>query len=258
MPVITIEGRVGAGGPGIGRLVAKALEVDFVDRLLLAEIGRRVGATVEAVQDSERRIPSRGDRFISFIQRTLERTGSVGAGDPYFGPGMEVLVSRPYRDFEAAPVTRSEELHESQFIDTTAEVIREVAVAGDAVILSRGGGAILRDTTGVLRVGLLGEKEDRAKRIQRREQLPSIEEARDLIEHSDSAQARYFEKAFNSNPVDPFLYHFMLNTSQVSLEYAAGVIVYAARQMDEQGLLSAEHEALESEDPLTVTNKSPE
>ena len=50
----------------------------------------------------------------------------------------------------------------------------------------------------------------------------------------------------------------MLNSSQVSLEYAAGVIVYAARQMDEQGLLSAEHEALESEDPLTVTNKSPE
>ena len=250
MPVITIEGRVGAGGPGVGRLVAKALELDFVDRLLLSEIGRRVGATVEAVQDSERRLPSRGDRFISFIQRTLERTGSAGAGDPYFGPGMEVLVSRPYRDFEAAPATRAEELHESQF-DTTSEVIREIAAAGDAVILSRGGGAILRGTTGVLRVGLLGEKEDRAKRIQQREQLESLESARELIEHSDLAQARYFEKAFDSNPVDPFLYHFMLNTSEVSLEYAAGVIVYAARQMDEQGLLAAEHGALESEEPLT-------
>jgi len=252
MPVITIEGRVGAGGPGVGRLVARALGLDFVDRLLLSEIGRRVGATVEAVQDSERRLPSRGDRFISFIQRTLERTGSAGAGDPYFGPGMEVLVSRPYRDFEAAPATRAEELHESQFIDTTAEVIREIAAAGDAVILSRGGGAILRGTTGVLRVGLLGESEDRARRIQQREQLPSLEAARELIEHSDSAQARYFEKAFESSPVDPYLYHFMLNTSEVSLEYAAGVIVYAARQMDEQGLLAAKHGALESEEPLTA------
>jgi len=256
MPVITIEGRVGAGGDGVGRLVAKALDLDFVDRLLLAEIGRRVGATVEAVQDSERRLPSRGDRFISFIQRTLERTGSAGAGDPYFGPGMEVLISRPYRDFEAAPATRAEELHEQQFIDTTADVIREIAAAGDAVILSRGGGAILRDTTGVLRVGLLGESEDRATRIQGREQLPSLEAARELIEHSDSAQARYFEKAFESNPVDPFLYHFMINTSEVSLEYAAGVIIYAARQMDEQGLLTAEHEALESEEPLTVPRSS--
>jgi len=240
----------------VGRLVAKALDLDFVDRLLLAEIGRRVGATVEAVQDSERRLPSRGDRFISFIQRTLERTGSAGAGDPYFGPGMEVLVSRPYRDFEAAPATRAEELHEQQFIDTTADVIREIAAAGNAVILSRGGGAILRGTTGVLRVGLLGESEDRAQRIKQREQLPSIEAARELIEHSDSAQARYFDKAFESNPVDPFLYHFMLNTSEISLEYAAGVIIYAARQMDDQGLLAAEHEALESEEPLTVPRSS--
>jgi cytidylate kinase len=169
---------------------------------------------------------------------------------------MEVLVSRPYRDFEAAPATRAEELHEQQFIDTTAEVIGEIAAAGDAVILSRGGGAILRGTTGVLRVGLLGESEDRARRIHQREQLASLEAARELIEHSDSAQARYFEKAFQSNPIDPFLYHFMLNTSEISLEYAAGVIIYAARQMDEQGLLAAEHEALESEEPLTVSGSS--
>ena len=67
---------------------------------------------------------------------------------------------------------------------------------------------------------------------------------------------RYFEKAFESNPIDPFLYHFMLNTSEISLEYAAGVIIYAARQMDEQGLLAAEHEALESEEPLTVPGSS--
>lgn len=250
MPVITIEGRVGAGGPAVGRLVASTLGLDFVDRLLLAEIGRRVGATVEAMQDSERRVPSRGDRFISFIQRTLERTGSAGAGDPYFGPGMEVLVSRPYRELEAAPATRAEELHEKRFIETTAEVIREIAAAGDAVILSRGGGAILRETTGVLRIGLLGEKEDRARRIQQREKLTDIEAARELIEHSDSAQARYFQNAFDSNPVDPFLYHFMLNTSEVSLEYAAGVIVYATRQMDDQGLLAAEHGAIESEEAL--------
>jgi hypothetical protein len=48
----------------------------------------------------------------------------------------------------------------------------------------------------------------------------------------------------------------MINTSEVSLEYAAGVIIYAARQMDEQGLLAAEHEALESEEPLTVPGSS--
>ena len=39
MPVVAIEGRAGSLAPELGHLVADELKIDFVDRLLLAEIG---------------------------------------------------------------------------------------------------------------------------------------------------------------------------------------------------------------------------
>ena len=54
MSVITIEGRLGAGGADLGRLVAKEMDLDFIDRLMLADIAKRVGATVTALADQER------------------------------------------------------------------------------------------------------------------------------------------------------------------------------------------------------------
>ena len=58
MTVITIEGRLGAGGPDLGRMVAKEMDLDFVDRLMLADIAKKIGATVTALADQESRIPS--------------------------------------------------------------------------------------------------------------------------------------------------------------------------------------------------------
>jgi cytidylate kinase len=235
--IITIEGRAGAGGPPLGRIVARTLDLDFLDRLAMAEIARRVGATVEAVQDAQRRTPTRTERLAQLVQRMLERSSVAGSGgDPYFGPGIETLMARPYRDMEEPPATTAQELDERHFIDTTAEVIRDIAEGGNAVILSRGAGAILRDRPDVLRVCVLGKMEDRARRIFEREHLPDMDAALEFVEHSDRAQARYFEKAFETSPLDPFLYHVMWNTSEVSIEYAATMVTDAARTMVERGL----------------------
>ena len=241
MTVITIEGRLGAGGPDLGRLVAKELDLDFVDRLMLADIAKRVGATVTALADQESRIPSLANRFAQTIQRMLHRSAVAGmGGDPYFGPGIEQLLARPYSEMEEAPHTSAEEVDEAHFIDTAAEVINDLAEIGNVVLLGRGGAAILHDNATVLRVGVVAKMEDRVKRVQQQMRLESPEEAETLIEHTDLAQHRYFERAFDSSPIDPFLYHFMWNTSDVSVEYAAQVTVDAAKVMTEKGLRWAE------------------
>ena len=49
MPTIAFEGRHCSGQREPGRLVAKELGFDFVDRIMLAEIAKKVGSTVEAV-----------------------------------------------------------------------------------------------------------------------------------------------------------------------------------------------------------------
>jgi len=237
LSVITIEGRLGAGGPDLGRMVAKELDLDFVDRLMLADIAKKVGSTVTALADQESRVPSLANRFAQAIQRMLHRSAVAGmGGDPYFGPGIEQLLARPYSEMEEPPHTSAEEIDEPHFIDTAAEVVTDLAEIGNVVLLGRGGAAILHDTPSVLRVGVVAKMADRVTRVQQQMRLNTPEEAESLIEHTDLAQHRYFERAFDSSPIDPFLYHFMWNTSDVSIEYAAQVTVDAAKVMSEKGL----------------------
>ena len=237
MPIITVEGRVGAGAPDLGRLVARELEIDFVDRLILAQVARGVNATMRALVDQERRVPSLVNRLALRVQRVLERSAVAGmGGDPYFGPGVEDLISRQYSEYEEEPHTTAEEVDDERFISTTREVINDIADQGNIVILSRGGAAILNEREDVLRVGVVGRMEDRARRVAERENI-TLEEASEFIAHSDNAQHRYFQKAFEASPIDPFLYHFMWNTSDVSVEYAANVTAEAARNLDDDGKL---------------------
>ena len=237
MPIITVEGRVGAGAPDLGRLVARELEIDFVDRLILAQVARGVNATMRALVDQERRVPSLVNRLALRVQRVLERSAVAGmGGDPYFGPGVEDLISRQYSEYEEEPHTTAEEVNDERFIATTREVINDIADQGNIVILSRGGAAILNERKDVLRVGVVGRMEDRARRVAERENI-TLEEASEFIAHSDNAQHRYFQKAFEASPIDPFLYHFMWNTSDVSVEYAANVTAEAARNLDDDGKL---------------------
>lgn len=236
MTIITIEGRAGAGAPDVGRLVARELDIDFVDRLILAEIARRVGSTVGALADQERRVPSFVNRLAQSVQRMLHRSAVAGmGGDPYFGPGVEHLLSRPYNEMDEPPASTAAELDDTHFRDTTAEVIRDIAEADNVVILSRGGSAILKNRSDVLRVGMVARMEDRVARIMVQQKMDE-ETATEYIQHADHAQHTYFEKAFNSSPIDPFLYHFMWNTSDVSVEYAAQVTIDAAREMADKGL----------------------
>ncbi len=237
LSVITIEGRLGAGGPDLGRMVAKEMGLDFIDRLMLADIARRVGATVTALVDQEKRVPSIASRFAQGIQRMLHRSAVAGmGGDPYFGPGIEQLLARPYSEMEEPPHTSAEEIDEKHFIETASEVIKDLAEIGNVVLLGRGGAEILHDNPKVLRVGVVAKMEDRIIRVQQQMRFETPEQAEQLIQHADTAQHRYFEKAFGSSPIDPFLYHFMWNTSDVSLEYAAQVTIDASKVMTKKGL----------------------
>ncbi len=237
MSVITIEGRIGAGAPILGRIVAKEMNLDFVDRLMLADIAKRVGTTVSALADQERRVPTVANRFAQAIQRTLQRSAVAGmGGDPYFGPGIEQLLARPYSQMERSPATTAKEVDEQRFIETAREVIRDLAEIDNVVLLGRGGAAILQDNQSVLRVGMVAKMEDRVTRVQQQMRLGNRDEAEQIIVQADMAQHRYFEKAFDSNPIDPFLYHFMWNTSGVSVEYAAQITVDAAKVMSKKGL----------------------
>ena len=78
---------------------------------MLADIAKRVGSTMNALSDQERRVPTLANRFAQSIQRMLHRSAVAGmGGDPYFGPGIEHLLARPYTDMEEPPHTSAEEI----------------------------------------------------------------------------------------------------------------------------------------------------
>ena len=98
MAVITINGQIGTGAPEISSEVARLLGIDYVDRLILAEAAKRLGATVEALAEREQRPLTRGDRIARFLQSALERSAAAGTGgDPYFGPGLGTMLGREYQ-----------------------------------------------------------------------------------------------------------------------------------------------------------------
>ena len=243
MTVITMGGLSGGGGRLLGPMVAQRLGADYVDRLILTNVARHVGATVDALHQREERLPTRGERFSRILQRMLERSAVTGAGgDPYFGPGIAAFLTEEYEDLPQPTITRGHELEDEKYIEAIRTVMNDLVNSGNVVIVGRGAYIILKDVPGVLRVGVVARLEDRIARIMDREQADH-EQAAKTVEYRDGARSDYFKRFFGiDNPDDPEAYHLVVNTSDVDLEYATEMVLHAAGAL-EDGRLSTKSTA---------------
>ena len=228
MAVITMGGLTGGGGRILGQLVAQRLGADYVDRLMLTNGARHLGATVEALHQREERPPTRGERFSRILQRILERSAMTGAGgDPYFSPSAVAFLTQEYEDLPQPTITRGHELEDEKYIEGMRTVIKEVAARDNVVIVGRGGSIILKDHPRVLRVGVVAEYEERVSRIMERERL-THEEAAKVVDARDSARVYYFKRFFDiDDPEDPESYHITINSSVVNMDFATELVVQA-------------------------------
>ena len=232
MATITIDGQMGSGGRDLGVSVARILEADYVDRWILAEAAKRMGATVEALSQKEKQTGRISERIAGMLQTLLERSAVAGAGgDPYFGPGIEAILARPYEEITPSPITKGQELDDSTFIDVTSGVIKDMATMGNVVIVGRGSCVILKDDPAVLHVGVVAELHDRIERIMERLHLDRAE-AEKYTKNSDRARRTYFKKFFKVSPMDPMLYHVVINMSTMSFDYATTLIAEMAKSLE--------------------------
>lgn len=237
MVVIAMGGLSGGGARTLGPMVAERLGLDYVDRLILTDAARRVGATVEALHQREERPPTRGERLARFLQRVLERSAMTGmGGDYYFGPGAAAFLTQEYEDLPQPVATRGYELEDERYVEGIREVIRGLADRGNVVIIGRASYIILRDDPRVLRIGIEARLEDRIARIMERERL-NYDQARKTVRDRDRARTYYFKRFFGiDNPDDPEYFHLMVNTSDVSADYAVRLIVESAKALEEGSL----------------------
>ena len=226
MPTIAFEGRHCSGQRDPGRLVAKELGFDFVDRIMLAEIAKKVGSTVEAVSMRKLKKPSIIDMFAKGINQILNSSPTVGVGgDPYFGPGIENAMSKEFYELDETIIKNPEDLDYKRMIEATKEVIKDISDLGKVLVISRGASAILKDKENVLRVFFSANEDERISRAKKMHNLESDAEAIELLKHADHAQDEYFKKAFNLDFNDQSMYHLTLNTSNLTPEECSSIIL---------------------------------
>ena len=234
MSVVTLGGLTGGGGRLLGPKLAERLGSDYVDRLILTDAARHIGATVEALDQREQRPPTRGERFSALVQRILERSAVTDVGgDPYFGPAPMAFLTQEFEELPRRPITRGLELEDEKYIEAMRIVMTSLADQDHVVIVGRGGAAILRDRPGVLRVGAVARLEDRIARIMERDRVDH-DRAAQIVSERDEARALYHKRYFGiDNADDPNLYHIVLNTSDLDMDYACDLVVQASEAMDE-------------------------
>ena len=234
MTVIALGGLSGAGARTMGPILAERMGADYVDRLILTNVARHVGATVEALHQREERPPTRGERFTRFLQRVLERSAVTGAGgDPYFGPGVAAFLTEEYEDLPEPTATRGHEIEDEKYIEGMRRAIDDLATDENIVMVGRGCYVILRDTPNVLRVGIEAHTDDRIATIMQRERLTEADAARILAER-DEARKYFFNRFFDiEDPDDPEHFHFVINTSEVQQDYAIEMIESAVKAVQD-------------------------
>ena len=203
--VVTIARELGARGEDVGRTVAERLGFRYADDEILAAAAQRAGVSKEAIERAEHRP--------SLIGRILETMA-----------GLPVEPNVYYAQALAAP--RPAVM--SGYDELIRDVIVQTASAGKVVIVAHGAGICLANTDGVLRALISATPEVRAERLSA-EGGVDLDKARKAIESSDADRQDFLKRFYDVRHEEPWHYDLVINTSRLSVEQAADVIVSQAR-----------------------------
>lgn len=203
---ITISRQFCCGGAKIGNAVAAQLGYHYADREVLHLAAQSLGLPVQEIS-------WRDERLASFWERITE----------LFTYGL------PDVSYTAPPFHMVTDQH---LFELEARIIQEFAAREDCVIVGRGGVHVLKDHPNVVHIFLHAPVSYR---------LPTEEKARMVIQESDRARQAYLSRMAKYDWTRSTSYNLCLDTSAISAEQAACVIVQYTkfRQAQAEGRLEA-------------------
>jgi len=193
MAVITISRQFGAGGRTLGEMIAKELDYQFLDDLIIQELAEKANVSTDFVKSLER---TAGGKISKFISRML----SSNYIDRIIG------TDKGYLD-------------EHIYVDLLHEVMMNFAKQDNAVLLGRGGQYILHDFEGAYHLLLVAEWQDRIKFMQQFYDM-SDAKAEKAVKHGETRRSGLYKNFGKKDYDQPYLYHLVLNMSRLSLEQA--------------------------------------
>ena len=233
MSVITIGGLSGGGGRKIGPLLAKDLNFDYVDRLILTNASKSINASVNAVSQIEERPKTFGERFSAKLQKILDTAAITSSNiDPYFGPYLTSYLTEEFENVNSKTFLENpHEIDEHMLFESINKTIHELSESGDIILVGRGAHILLKDNPKALRVGIISDWEDRINNIMEREKIDK-KTAEEKILNRDQSRRDYFKRFFEiDNPDDPKHYHIVINASDMSNQRAIDAIKFMYNQL---------------------------
>jgi hypothetical protein len=206
MPVITIRGQYGSWPAEIGELIARKLNIDYVDREIIAGVAERLRQPNTSIAEKE--MPP--STFLGRIAEAMARTACLG-------DGIYAGVCLPLCDIP---------LNDTDYLSGLEYVIKELAKSQRIVIRGRGSQFILKHLPGVFHVLIVAPFEVRVKRLMERLKF-NEEDAKNKIAHFDDGTSEFVKRYFKADIADPINYDMVINTNRLSIESAASIIVDA-------------------------------
>lgn len=116
------------------------------------------------------------------------------------------------------------------------EMIEALAQRGKAVIVGRGGFAVLGDYADVLNVRIEAPASVRAQRIMDRENLATLQEAEARVSEDDSVRSKFVHMFYNKQWNEKSNFDLVFDTGALSNDVAAQQIVEAAKALEQRPL----------------------
>jgi len=212
MPVITIRGQMGSGAPEVGKMLATKMQIDYVDREIIAQVAKQIQWSSQGVAEKE--MPPG-----TLLGRIAE---VLGQGTPMIGG-----------EFAGAYLPVAEiPLDNTSYLAGLEKVIKTLAMK-DVIIRGRGSQFILNNFPGSLHVLLVASDVVRIKRVMEDLKLDEPE-AKKEIARFDSSHREFVKRYFKGDLEDPLNYDVVLNTSGITFEDAVDILSVASKTKDKK------------------------
>jgi hypothetical protein len=196
MSVVTISRLYGIGGRTFGRSLAERLGWDYVDKELLSGLSEKLG---------------RGESQVSFYE-------DMGRGP---SSSLLAMLARKY------PAASDDVPAAGEYADALAEVLREVAGRGRAVIVGRGGQAVLADSPGALHLRLIAGDPFLVSRLVAEGGGEGFtgRELLKKVRHQCAVREDFVRRHFDVDWADPLNYHLVLNLGRLPGHEAEDLVI---------------------------------
>jgi cytidylate kinase len=201
--VITVSRTLGAEGEDLAGKLAEELGYRYVDTEVIQRAAEQAGVSETEMAAIEKRQ--------GLLDRILNR---LAAGAIVAGPPVEPLEFVP----------NITEHYQKLIVD----VVREMAAAGNVVLVAHGASVALGARPGVVRVLVTAPPDVRASRVAAAEGLP-LKESEKRVAESDSARAQFFKRFFQLDQESPTHYDIIVNTESLGIDVAAQAVIAIAR-----------------------------